>query len=313
MFILFNLCLVLLLPNVVEAALDKVHLIWLCNPRDGYWERDWIPEILSELNCEIVEIVDINFEVFLDNTIFIVPGVNSTQYGQHCLKYHEMDLRFGVIHLGDETYRCLTDFYQHAAFVLRNYWHKKYLNAANVSFFPLGYTYEFWNNFTGQIQDSFHRKNSWAFVGFSYRSTRPFMLANMKRVPGSLIHDTALPNTPPLASAQYRDVLLDSIFIPCPMGQGNLDSFRVTEALECGCIPIVEKYPLDYFSKLFGSYPFPSVNTWEEAPDLVVAYLSDPEKLERLRMSCYTWWQNYKMDLKKRIAALVEEAFCPND
>jgi hypothetical protein len=71
---------------------------------------------------------------------------------------------------------------------------------------------------------------------------------------------------------EVRDVMLQSIFIPCPRGYVSPDSFRFCEALECGWIPIVEKIPTsftDYFRGMLDEdYPFPAVADWSEAPPL---------------------------------------------
>jgi hypothetical protein len=65
-----------------------------------------------------------------------------------------------------------------------------------------------------------------------------------------------------LSIEEYRNLFLNTTFMPCPKGCWNFDCFRVCEALECGCISIVEKIPFDYFQRLMGDYPFLAVNTW---------------------------------------------------
>jgi hypothetical protein len=134
------------------------------------------------------------------------------------------------------------------------------------------------------------------------------MIQNMRKIPKYYIHETFDFNAPDaLSAANYRDLLLESIFVPCPRGWWNLDSFRLSEALECGCIPIVENAPFDYFSRLFGeSYPFPSLTSWNELTRIIRPLLAQPERLEKLRQDCYTWWINYKAKEKEHIAKLVE-------
>ena len=83
--------------------------------------------------------------------------------------------------------------------------------------------------------------------------------------------------------------------------------------MECGCIPIVEKYPLDYFEKLMGKYPFLAVNSWDEAPALIEKFLEDPVRLEALRAECYAWWLEHKKTLQREIADLVQESFFSSD
>jgi hypothetical protein len=49
----------------------------------------------------------------------------------------------------------------------------------------------------------------------------------------------------------YRDLLLETIFAPSPIGNYNLDCFRTWETIECGAIPIIVaptyQQPYDYF------------------------------------------------------------------
>jgi len=95
----------------------------------------------------------------------------------------------------------------------------------------------------------------------------------------------------------------DSIFVPCPAGWQNLESFRTWEALEAGCIPIVERRPqFDYYAALCEDYPFPSVTDWAEAAP--VLEMSDTD-LEALRQRCADWWQERKAALRARIGAAL--------
>jgi hypothetical protein len=93
------------------------------------------------------------------------------------------------------------------------------------------------------------------------------MLSAMSSVEGGHVHGTSALNprslTPeqreaadaPLNIEDYAQLLSETIFAPCPAGWENLDSFRVCEALEAGCIPIVERRPFyDYFRHLFGDH-----------------------------------------------------------
>ncbi len=293
------------------GANESINLIWISGSPEGSWEEDWIQEMLSEVQADIHTIVDGNHEVFLDKSIIVTSHPNKEKYQEYFSEYKKRGLKFGVIHLSDETYDHPCDFYDGVPFVIRNYWHKKFANAQNVSFLALGYKRTFWDGFTGHIKKAEERKYNWSFAGQIKKSTRVSMIKNMRKIPHYHIHEIFDFNSPDaLSASNYRDLLLESIFVPCPRGWWNLDSFRLSEALECGCIPIVEKSPLDYFSKLFGtSYPFPSLTSWKELQKIIRPLLEDPERLEQLRLDCYNWWMNYKASEKKHIANLVHDNF----
>ncbi len=301
--------LVFLLASVVYAK-EPINLIWLGGGPEGSWEEDWIHEMLSEVKADFQTIVDIDHAVFLDRSIIVSSAPNMEKYKQYFSEYSKRNLRFGIIHISDEGYSHPCDFYQYAQFIVRNYWHKKFAGQKNLLFFPLGYKRKFWHSFQGELKPSFSRKFTWSFAGQISKSSRISMIGNMKKIPGYFIHETSTFNAPEcLPIAAYRDLMLESIFMPCPRGWWNLDSFRLSEALECGCIPIVEKTPFDYFAKLFdGPYPFLAVENWEEVPHLMKTLLADPERLEQLRLDCYHWWLEYKKNLEKKIADLVEDA-----
>jgi hypothetical protein len=102
--------------------------------------------------------------------------------------------------------------------------------------------------------------------------------------------------------------------------RGAQDSFRWAEALEQGCIPIVEDDPPlgsplcerpmqcthndpNYFRRLLGeSFPFLVVREWGEAPHLLRALLADPHRLHRLFEECVAWFESYKDRLGVRVA-----------
>src|SRR5205085_4230318 len=116
-----------------------------------------------------------------------------------------------------------------------------------------------------------------------------------------------------LTPAEYKQVLEESIFAPSPMGNVNLECFRVYEALEQGAIPIVERrFTLDYFRSLLGNHPIPTVASWQEAGNLVKSLLSSPSDLEALQRTCLSWWQQFKHSLTSEVGQLLSSRL-PDD
>jgi hypothetical protein len=303
--------LVLLLFTINAYAYKPIHLVWLGHNPDRLWEEDWIYEVLSDVKADINPVIDMDYTVFVDQAIIIVSEPDKAKYPRYFAEYVKRNLKFGIIQISDERYGHASGFYPLAQFVIRNYWHKKFAGKKNMLFFPLGYKRKFWDDFNDQLKTLSSRKFIWSFAGQIGKSTRQNMIQNMKKIPNYFIHETSNFNSADaLPVNAYRNLLLDSIFVPCPRGWWNLDSFRVSEALECGCIPIVEATPFDYFSKLFqGPYPFLTVTSWEEIPSLILPLLENPDQLEFLRINCYKWWLEYKKTMKQKIASLVENAF----
>ena len=63
---------------------------------------------------------------------------------------------------------------------------------------------------------------------------------------------------------EMSEVLSSTEFIPCPNGFFHPETYRIYEALECKCIPIVEN-TFKYYDRLFPENPFIKVDKWLEA------------------------------------------------
>ncbi len=270
--------------------------------RKNIVEEDWIMELLSGFDIKIIE--DGDCEKIINNSIIVVQRHNFEYYR----KLQEKNYKFGVIYLSDES--CAMRYCHIPEFILKNYWHKNYSND-NVLVVPLGYKIGFWNNCTKNILSIRERPFNWSFAGqIIDKPTREIMVSHMKSVLNSKIYETSdFLDANGLSIYAYRELLLKSIFVPCPTGYVNMDSFRLYEALECGCIPIVETKPLDYFKKFLGDHPFISIESWDQAPKIISELLEDRALLERRRLECYNWWQNYKKELKIKVTDIVNEAF----
>jgi hypothetical protein len=77
-----------------------------------------------------------------------------------------------------------------------------------------------------------------------------------------------MPNNCP--DSEYHAILDNTLFAPCPMGNAMLETWRFYEALEAGCIPIIEARPwMHYHERLLGPHPVPTVYRWSQARSLI--------------------------------------------
>ena len=203
--------------------------------------------------------------------------------------------------------------YQFANAVIRNYWCRTHDSNDKVLAIPLGMM----NGFKVAAPKPAHeRAHVWSFAGNAQKSSRRDMLQEMSAVEGGYLHCSDSVGTsmhwrkpdgrPPLPVSEYAHVMSETIFAPCPAGWENLDSLRVSEALEAGCIPIVERRPAyDYFRRLFGEHPMITVNRWAEAARLIEELRSNPAALEARRLACQTWWQGFKHSTADHVQAHI--------
>ena len=149
------------------------------------------------------------------------------------------------------------------------------------------------------------RTYTWAFIGNRMDATREKMKKNMNTVNNGYFYsgtDTGKMISPEEMSKIYRN----SKFIPCPHGWFAIDSFRVTEALEAGAIPMVDAS--NYWQTLYDEVPpFIQVTNWDESASIVNSLLSKPEELEQLRLKCYNWWIDVKQQLTAEVTSLSQQ------
>jgi len=114
---------------------------------------------------------------------------------------------------------------------------------------------------------------------------------------------------PRLSGQEYLSLIEDTVFVPCPMGNVHLESFRLYEALDCGCIPIVERRPwLDYFTLLFGEHPLPTVSHWRDAPRLISELNQEgPACLQLKQDEIQDWWRSYREKLSSILENVLQE------
>jgi hypothetical protein len=104
----------------------------------------------------------------------------------------------------------------------------------------------------------------------------------------------------------FQRLLSDTIFSPCPMGNVILETFRVYESLEMGCIPIVERRRrMAYYDRLMPGHPLPTFASWPEAGEFVKMMSNDKSKLIATQHAIAEWWYSYKAQLRSDVASFV--------
>ena len=93
-------------------------------------------------------------------------------------------------------------------------------------------------------------------------------------------------------------VLSSTVFMPCPNGFFHPETYRLYEALQCECIPIVE-YAYNYYDRLFPNNPFIKINKWADAKSMIKEW--EINQIEKKREECKIWWKEYKNKLQEYI------------
>lgn len=101
----------------------------------------------------------------------------------------------------------------------------------------------------------------------------------------------------------YYAHLARTKIVPCPSGPVHACTARVEEALEAGCVPIVDALrpvdpQYDYWTLLFGDHPLRGIYDWETLPTVVAEEAAAwPANANR----CWAWWQQWKRATAHRL------------
>jgi hypothetical protein len=275
---------------------------WTLNLPDlpGLWELDWLRALFGP--ATVAEVVDRRTAPPVDRSIIVEHRLTEEKEAYYRRNF-DLGLRQVMVHLGDEYYVDSSSAYRWCERVYRNYWSPIPAGLSHVTFFPLGYK----NGFTQADKAPrpvSQRPYLWSFVGDPNKATREDMLDQLRTVAGGFEHLISGWNSADsLSTADYRAVLDQTVFSPCPAGNGNLDTYRVYESLEAGCIPILERRAgYDYFERLLPGHPMPVFSDWSEARDRIGG-LAANGGCEALRLACQGWWSSYKDQFIARVRA----------
>lgn len=170
-------------------------------------------------------------------------------------------------------------------------------------FLPFGWPTEI------EYVENKNRKYNWFFAGQVTHNRRLQCVNSLTFIRGGKLIKTRGFGQG-LSHAEYLAYMTNSKVVPCPGGALAPDTFRVYEALESGCIPIVDKhsgasfYNGDYWSKVFGFIPFVSLNDWRDLPEVMQQELSNFDLRQKEILS---WWHNYKLKVKENFINQLNE------
>jgi len=250
----------------------------------------WIYEALDKIQFKVIQ-SDKDIE---KDDILIIVDSSIEKKGDFYVKLSLVCSKIFLIHLGDENdLYDLTSIYGNFDFVWRTFCLNKYFNSKKVSCLPIGY-----KSGVSFVKNKGKRKYKWAFIGTPHKSSRHDLLFQFSDMKPSFIHRTTKFDEKIITVDEMNKVLSSTEFVPCPNGFVHPETYRIYEALECGCIPIVENV-YKYYDRLFPGNPFLKVGKWIEARSIIQRWKS--EQISQKREECKIWWARYKDSLKKFI------------
>jgi hypothetical protein len=271
---------------------------------DLYCEMDWLFYLLQKF--KINKIIN-NEIVIVKNPIIIFNNYNKNININliNLLELYEKEhIKWIGIHLSDEECKDSMDYlnYLQCKLIFKNYY--SVYNNSKLVYFGLGYISDLICN--KKNIEIFDRKYIWSFIGDDKKQNRRYILEKYKSIKPYYIHTTSSwfqSDKNALSRKDYTEIIENSIFGLSPVGNINIDCFRLYELLECGTIPITIKttsfQPFNYWEKIFkiNEIPFICVDNFEEAKSIVLNLINTPELLLETHNKCKEFWKKYKNNL----------------
>jgi len=264
----------------------------------GLYHKDnsnkWIYEILKKIQYQKI---DNEEELQNDDTLIIVDSSVEKKNDLYT-KLKLICSKMFLIQLGDESGAYdLSSIYNNFNHVWRTFCSNKYFKRDKISCFPIGYKSGVKLN-----KELTERKYKWAFIGTPHKSSRHDLLFQLCEINPFFSYKTEKFNKKILSIKEMNDILSSSKFIPCPNGFVHPETYRLYEALECECIPIVEN-AYKYYDRLFPNNPFIKIDKWVDAKIMVRDW--NENQIKKKREECKLWWKDYKIKLQKSFEKII--------
>jgi hypothetical protein len=276
--------------------MTSVNIQWLTQD-ESLWELDWLRYLFSDVQQDIEIEPDPTKIKTNKNTVLICNHAVPYRYVLDELR--SKGKRYVIVLLSDENLMDPCEWLHdpQCLGLMRNYVHPGQLTNPKVKIFGLGYKRGFCDHLSGDRT----RDLQWSFAGTAHGERKQMlnMFADLK--PNRSHFCSGFNANDGLNTAEYVKLLESSKYALCPPGQDSMDSFRIYEALEAGCVPVTLNNSLQFILRpsywhavFYGEQkmPFVSEDWWELTCDAVHGV--SPEKYEQHKADCAAMWLKWK-------------------
>jgi hypothetical protein len=268
----------------------------VCNiTNSSIYEGNWLREFIPDFGIEQVSVftpVD-----SITDLVLVIQRPKWKEQIEWINHISRTGKKFSIIHLSDEFSNDPIFFYNYPNVkgVIRFYPRPDLPEKTIV--LPLGYH---WQN-KGEVPLLTSRQYIWSFCGTGWLK-RAQELNPLKRIEQHYSDFYPEWNYKHQKSeSDYINLLKTTCFVPCPRGN-NIETYRIYEGLECGCIPIFTELP----EVLEGSgVPCLVANSWTEMVSVIDKLYSNKDALEKYHKELIDSWKDYKERLRTRVGQLL--------
>jgi len=271
--------------------------IKLIYDNNATWEKDYILELFSNVNCDIIYIESgkLNYELekehnIINNNIFVFSS-NSYTYKEILNVVLRIRPKI-IVHLSDEygDRGEYTHLASHTKLLLHQHHfnHYPYNNYNNIIQIPLGYMTGMFDGKKAldyKTKPLLDRKYKWSFIG-AIKQDRQKLINNFsKKFKENFVGNNMLPS-------EMRNIYNNSIFVPNGKGNVVIDCFRIYEAILSGSIPIIVCDKSEFNERFYFNNdipPFIYEKKWSKASTKCKQLLNNEEKLKKVAKKNYRW------------------------
>lgn len=277
--------------------MEPITLVW---NRSGSWEEEWIEYLFQNIPHSTIHNLD--HTQFIDRSVIIDSLPWAPYHNGYMAEMRRRNLTYGLVHLSDESRSDDITSYTGCKFVLRNYVRDRV--PTHCYHFLLGYNTGFTKHTHNPPIDQ--RKYTWATIVHRWDSNRQDMAQQLANMPDGFFY-IANHHGPRLSVEDYSRAYRDAVFVICPNGAVIPDSFRITEAMEAGAIPVVQAS--DYWVRPYGNdFPAIIINSWHELNTVISRLMQDPVQVAEKRQECSDWWNRKKKENVDLVTDLVTKS-----
>jgi len=276
------------------------------------YEAEWLKHVLGPDVPLHIEHVELDDSPPVDTPIVFFQKNHIPAYNELLRKWNDSGCDFYILHLSDEYLNDDLSVYSlpMCKGVLRMYERPGMPAAEKVKVIPLGYHFTIDGGSENPAEKTPRlpfRSNRWSFMGTNWQNRKQLLEPFNRIQPNRTVYADSWESAQKIQRKEYLAVLLDSYFVPCPVGN-NAETFRIYEALECGCVPLYVKNgegdPLG--NRLMEEIGILPSSSWAEAAALADHLLQNIQLLENYRTVILNRWLAYK----KKVAETVKTMLC---